>query len=103
MRHVCECVCVRALLGVESLSQFPSPEETDTEYDIIMDAMCMCMCYVCFNALLLAWVWTERFHFTNNKTKEVGSETVVVMLNTVQCLTLKERNFDGLAFPKTLV
>ena len=61
------------------------------------------MCYVCFNALLLAWVWTERFYFTNNKTKEVGSETVVVMLTTIQCLTLKENNFDGLAFPKTLV
>ena len=40
-------MCVRTLLGVESLSQFPSPEETDTEYDIIMDAMCVHVHVLC--------------------------------------------------------
>ena len=43
MRHV----CVRALLGVESLSQFTTPEKTDTEYDIIMAVMCVDVHVLC--------------------------------------------------------
>ena len=101
MRHV--CVCVHSWVLNPFLSFHHQRRLIWSTTSSWMPCVCVCMCYVCFNALLLAWVWTERFHFTNNKTKEVGSETVVVMLNTVQCLTLKECNFDGLAFPKTLV